>query len=170
MPMHLTVYVVAVALILLFAPVASAETITMGETTVLEDGDSGNRDLLLAQQTTLTRAATLQSLSFYVTEAWGQLRLGVYDASGPGGGPGVKRAETTAFTPSEGWNTRVVTTPVLLEAGNYWLAYLPSRNRLAFRKQPTGSARYYSVEFGPMPTIFSTSPPWRRCIGRCSRR
>ena len=156
--MHWTVSVVTMGLMLLLVPLASAETITMGETEVLDEYDGGNRDLLLAQRATITQSATLESLSFYVTEAWGQLRLGVYDASGPGGGPGLKIAETDAFTAEDGWNTRAVTTPVLLEAGTYWLAYAPSRNRLAFRKELTGSARYYPLTFGPMPTTFSTSP------------
>jgi hypothetical protein len=147
-----------VAAVLLLASVGAAQTtITMGETAILTVGDNGNRNLLLAQQATLTQAATLQSLSFYVTRAAGQLRLGVYDANGPDGAPGTKKAETAAFWPSTGWNTRSVTTPVLLQPGTYWLAYLPSSNNLAFRRQLTGSARYYSRSFGPMPTAFSTS-------------
>ena len=150
---------IALALALLLAPIALAQTTTtMGETAILGSGDNGNRNLLLVQQATLTQTATLQSLSFYVTRTGGQLRLGVYDATGPNGGPGVKKAETAAFTPGLGWNTRQVSTPVLLPAGTYWLAYFPSSNRLAFRKQATGAARYYYRSFGTMPTTFSTSP------------
>lgn len=151
--------IIILSLVLLLPARTSAETtFTMGQTAILDSEDSGNRDLLLAQQATLTQAGTLESLSFYVTTAGGQLRLGVYDASGPGGGPGIKKAETSAFTPGVGWNTRAVTTPVLLQAGTSWLAYFPSRNRLASRKQLTASARYYRLTFGPMPTTFSTSP------------
>jgi hypothetical protein len=148
-----------VAFVLLFVPLSFAQTaITMGETAILNSGDNGKRNLLLAQQATLAQAATLQSFSFYVTRSAGQLRLGIYDASGPDGGPGIKKGETAAFNPVVGWNTRSVTTPVLLAAGTYWLAYLPSGNTLAFRKESTGSARYYSRTFGAMPTTFSTSP------------
>ncbi|MEK7138619.1 MAG: hypothetical protein AAB799_00365, partial [Patescibacteria group bacterium] len=61
----------------------SAQTITIGETTILPADDSGNGNLLLAQSTTLSQTATIQSLSFYVTTAAGNLRLGIYDATGP---------------------------------------------------------------------------------------
>jgi len=119
-------------------------TITMGEPNILSGDDSGNGNLLLAQQTTLSTTATLQSLSFYVTSAAGNLRLGVYDSSGPGGGPGTKKAETNSFTPTTGWNTANVITPVSLPPGTYWLAYLPSDSNLHFRLDYSGSARYYS--------------------------
>src|SRR5262249_45414856 len=109
-------------------------TLTIGETNVLPGYDDGNGNLLVAQQATLGQPATIQSLSFYVTAAAGNLVLGIYDATGPGGGPGVKKAETAAFAPVVGWSNANVTTPVSLPAGSYWLAYLPSSNALAFRK------------------------------------
>src|SRR5262245_54240801 len=55
--------------------------VTIGETNILPDYDDGNANLLVAQQASLGQAATLQSLSFYVTNAAGSLRLGVYDAT-----------------------------------------------------------------------------------------
>jgi len=113
---------------------ALASTITIGETTVLSAADRGNRNLLAAQNTTLSQAATIESLSFYVTQASGNLVLGIYDASGPNGGPGALKAQTNRFTPVVGWNTANVITPVPLPAGTYWLAYLASSNRLAFIK------------------------------------
>ena len=103
-------------------------------------------------------SATIQSLSFYVTNAAGELRLGVYsDVSGT---PGEKLAETTEITPTVGWNTAAVMSQVLLPAGTYWLAYLPSDNSLGFRKasDTTSSGRYYSFAYGPLPATFSTSP------------
>lgn len=130
----------------------------MGETNILSSGDSGNGNLLLAQQATLSQAGTLQSLSFYVTTAAGNLRLGVYDATGPSGGPGSLKAQTNSFVPTTGWNTQNVVTPIALTAGTYWLAYLPSSSSLAFVRDGTGSFRYYSYTFGPMPTTFSTTP------------
>jgi glucose/arabinose dehydrogenase len=129
--------------------------ITIGETTVFSDNDGGNGNLLLVQDATLTQAATLQSLSFYVTAASGSLRLGLYDASGPGGGPGALKAQTSAFNPVVGWNTANVVAPVSLPAGNYWLAYLPSSNGLNFAVNfNVGSFRYAGVAFGPMPAVF----------------
>src|SRR5262245_4182883 len=91
-------------------------TITIGQTSILPSGDTNNGNYLLAQQATLGQTATIQSLSFYVTTAGGNLRLGIYDATGPGGGPGVKKAETNSFTPGTGWNTQNVVTPVSLAA------------------------------------------------------
>ena len=118
-------------------PPPPVSTITIGETNILSvtDGNNGNR--LVAQRATLSQTATIQSLSFYVVTASGFLRLGIYDATGPGGGPGAKKAETDSITPTTGWNTANVA-PVSLPPGTYWLAYLPSINSLKFRAERTG--------------------------------
>lgn len=130
-------------------------TIRIGETTVFGGNDSGNGNLLLVQDAALSQTATIQSLSFYVTAAGGDLRLGIYDASGPGGGPGALKAQTNAFTPIVGWNTAAVVTPALLPPGDYWLAYLPSSSSLNFATNfSIGSYRYANYTFGPMPTTF----------------
>ena len=126
---------------------------------MLSAGDGGNGNLLAAQSAKLSQAATIQSLSFYVTAASGNLILGIYDATGPNGGPGALKASTNSFTPTTGWNTAKVVTPVLLAAGNYWLAYLPSSNALGFVKtNASGNCKYYSYNFGSLPSKFSTSP------------
>ena len=156
MPNRLIAQAATLVLFLLLTSLASAQTITVGETSVLSSSDSGNRNLLIAQQTTLAQPATLQSLSIYVTGYFGQVRLGVYDATGPGGGPGAKKAETSSFSPSSGWNT-ISVSPVQLSAGTYWLAYTTSSSYRTFRQESTGTARYYSRSFGTMPTTFSTS-------------
>ncbi len=133
-------------------------TITIGETAVTQTPDSGNGNLLVAQPVTLNQTATLQSLSFYVTAAAGSLRLGVYDASGSGGTPGSKKAETASLVATTGWNTANVITPVSLSPGNYYLAYLPSDNNLSFVKAVTGgTSLYYSYNYGALPATFSTS-------------
>src|SRR5215831_9948934 len=139
---------------------ALAGTITIGETNILSAGDGGNGNLLLAQNTTLSQPATINSLSFYVTQASGNLILGIYDASGPSGGPGALKAQTNSFTPVTGWNTANVVSPVSLPAGTYWLAHLPSSSSLAFVKGLTSgvSIRYYSYPFGALPATFSGSP------------
>jgi len=107
----------------------------------------------------LSETATIQSLSFYVTKARGNLRLGIYASSGSGG-PGALKASTASFTPVAGWNTQVVITPVALPAGTYWLSYLPSSNALGFRQaqDASSSGRYYSMPYGPLPANFSTTP------------
>jgi hypothetical protein len=133
--------------------------LNIGETTILATADSGNSNLLLAQNATLAQSATIQSISFYVTTAAGNLRLGIYDATGPNAGPGTKKAETNSFVPVAGWNTANVIAPVLLAAGNYWLAYLPSSDGLGFERAAVAgtSAVYYAYPFTAMPGTFGTS-------------
>ncbi len=131
---------------------SAASTETMGETNVLSGTDSGNGNILLAQQAVLPHDGTLQSLSFYVVNATGKLRLGVYDSSGVGGGPGSLVAETAEITPAAGWNTAPATSQPTLKAGYYWLAYLPSSNGLSFRIEQTGAYRDYQVTYGSLPT------------------
>ncbi len=141
--------------------VLSVSTIfQIGETAVLSDFDGSNADKLHAQSAVLNQAGSVISLSFYVTHADGDLRLGVYDSSGPSGGPGLKVAETLAFTPVFGWNTANVMAPINLTPGTYWLAYLPSSNNLAFLKSANSSSsgRYFNYQFGVLPQVFSTNP------------
>ena len=105
---------------------------------MLSGADNGNGNLLLAQQASLGQTAKTVSMSFYVTTTGGSLRMGIYDATGPNGGPGKLKAQTASITPVSGWNTANVTSPVSLPAGTYWIAYLPSSNSLGFMKVLTG--------------------------------
>lgn len=138
-------------------PQNNGATVTLGETTVLSAPDNGNGNLLLAQSAILSESAQLQSLSFYVTKAAGDLRLGVYDSTGRDGGPGALIAQTAQFAPIRGWNTVNTTTQPALAPGTYWLAYAPSSNALAFVKQLTAgtSAYYYGRRYEALPTEFS---------------
>lgn len=130
-------------------------TIYLGETTVFSGNDNGNGNLLLVQDAVLSQAATIQSLSFYVSSASGNLRLGIYDASGPGAGPGTLKAQTNQLSPIVGWNTAPVIAPVSLPPATYWLAYLPSSSSLNFAANfGIGSYRYATFAFGPMPATF----------------
>jgi hypothetical protein len=152
-------FVMIASYVLVFLGAAQAQSVTIGQTTVLSAGDNGNGNLLLAQSAKLATAATIQSLSFYVTAASGNLILGIYDATGPNAGPGALKASTASFTTKTGWNTAKVVTPVALTAGNYWLAYLPSSSNLSFVKtNASGNCMYYGYNFGAMPGKFSTSP------------
>ena len=149
----------ALTSVLILLSSAQAQSVSIGQTSVLSGGDSGNGNLLLAQSATLAQAATVQSLSFYVTAASGKLILGIYDATGPNGGPGALKASTASFSPVTGWNTANVITPVSLTAGSYWLAYLPSSNGLGFRKtNASGNCEMYGHKFGSLPSKFSASP------------
>src|SRR5215471_1929471 len=104
---------------LLVSSMARATSITIGETNILPVADSDNANLLPAQNAVLSQPATIVSLSFYVTAANGNLRMGIYDATGPGGGPGKLIAQTNNFKAVQGWNTANVIQPVLLPSGNY---------------------------------------------------
>lgn len=136
--------------------VTSTATITMGETAILPNGDSGNAGLIHAQWATLSQAGTLQSISFYITNVAGQFRLGVYDDAN---GPSALKAQTNSITPAVGWNTANMIAPVALGAGKYWIAYLASDNNLGFVKaqDATSDARFYAVPYGPLPTTFGAS-------------
>ena len=127
----------------------------VGETTVLGISYSGAGNQLVAQQVTLSQTATIQSLSYYVSTAGGQLRLGIYNNSGSA--PGTLMAQTAAFTPVTGWNTQAVITPTSLPAGTYWLAFLPQSNTLAGRMTYAGAGRYYGYTFGSLPATYSAS-------------
>ena len=48
-------------------------TITIGETSILSVTDGNNGNKLVAQRATLSQTATIQSLSFYVVTASGNL-------------------------------------------------------------------------------------------------
>ena len=135
----------------------STATVSMGEASVLSTTDSGNGNHLLAQQAALPQDGTLQDLSFYVANAAGKLRLAVYDSSGPGGAPGTLEAQTPEITPVVGWNTVAVTSPTVLQAGYYWLAYLASDNGLAFKVAQTGIYKQYALPYGALPTTFNNA-------------
>jgi len=140
---------------------AHAQTVNLGITSKLSGSDGGNGNLLVSQAAVLPQPGTIQSLSFYVNTAAGELVLGVYDATGPNGGPGKLLAQTAEFTPGANqWNTQPTTTNPMLAAGNYWLAYLPSSNSLGFpNNMSAGSYAARSVTFGSaLPASFPSSP------------
>jgi uncharacterized membrane protein len=132
--------------------------LVMGETDVLPEDDSGNGNLLVAQRTSLQEPGTLESLSLYVSAPAGQLRLAVYDDTGPNGQPGAKKAETEQFTAAAGWNTANVVSPTTLQPGNYWLVYLPSDNNLHIPvNRSLGTYVAASFPFGSMPATYPAS-------------
>ena len=138
-------------------------TITLGETGQLSSADNGNANYLLADGPYhLSQPAVVNSLSFWVDNAAGQLELGIFD-SGPNNDckGGNLKAHTNAFTTNaSSWNTAKPASPVTLAPGNYCLAYLPSDNNLSFRKGTSTGINnvYVPLQFGPMPTTFATNP------------
>jgi hypothetical protein len=144
---------------------AEAQTFTIGNTTKLGYADSGNGNLMAGQGPySIATSASLQSLSFWVSHAAGELVLGVYTA-GPNNkcAGGSLVAQTAVFTPvSQSWNTKPPESPVTLPAGNYCLAYFPSSSSLSFRKGLINGiidpVFGYTFGQGVMPPTFSTTP------------
>ncbi len=120
---------------------SSAGNTNYGLTTQGSSGDSGNGNLLLAQKITVTTTGTLQSLTFEVNSAVGDLVLGIYSDSG--GNPDLLLAQTNAFTPTGGnfFNTQNTTTNPTLTPGDYWITYLPQSSSLTFY-QTSGSGTF----------------------------
>lgn len=157
-PGHWSIHATVVPVLASTAPVCG--TIALGEPHIQALEDSGNKDFLLSQPHVLEVPGTLQSLSLYVTRADGTFRMGVYDASGPGGGPGLKLAETAELTATLGWNTAPVTAPIDLAPGTYWLTYSLSSGTLrtrTIRSGPTFNV-YFAAPYGPLPASFPTAP------------
>ncbi|MBX9637689.1 MAG: hypothetical protein K2Q45_09090 [Nitrosomonas sp.] len=127
----------------------------VGDSAIEATADTAQGNVIFSTSYTLNQVATLQSLSFYVTTAVGNLYLGVYNDNGSGN-PGTLAATTVSFAPTVGWNTQAVTVPVVLQPGTYWLAFLPSSNSLAFRKTTTGgTSRRYSYTFAALPATWT---------------
>ncbi|MCB9136481.1 MAG: hypothetical protein H6636_13725 [Anaerolineales bacterium] len=128
--------------------------ITMGETNILPGGPSSNLgDVISAQQATLSARASLQSISLYVNNPAGQLRLGLYGDSG--GYPGNLIIQSPSMLSATGWNTYNFPSPhITLDAGNYWLAFLPEDDALTLPIENTGINHYYNHPFGNMISPF----------------
>lgn len=133
-------------------------TFNAGETTILTTADGGSPGTVDAAPFTLTVPATPVSVSLYVATAAGQVYMGIYDATGPNSGPGNLKATTAVFTTAAGWNTKPVTTPAALPAGNYHVAFTQSSASLVTRKDPGGINRWQTrPSFGPLPAVYPTS-------------
>lgn len=136
------------------APATPTGSFTIGETNILSTNESGYINNLVANSVSLSQAATIQSISLYAATAAGKVRLGIYDATGSGGGPGVLKASTNEITVVNGWNTVNVTTPVSLAAGSYWLTLLSDSDALNLKVTNTGAARFSAYTYGGLPTTF----------------
>lgn len=142
--------------LLLACRYAHSATITIGQSAILPNDDCCNANMVLGQHTPVPQACRALDMSFYATQAGGQLYLGIYADSG--GAPGALLATTAVFTPVAGWNKRVLTTTPQI-SGAVWLTYAPSSSSLGFRKQSLGQgSRYWTRSaFGPLPSAFATS-------------
>lgn len=127
----------------------------IGELGILPGDDSGNGNLVIAQSVNVIAPAVLSTISFYVTNSSGSLRLGLYDSDCKTGLPGILLAQAELGAVGIGWNTITVTSAVSLTPGTYWLAYSPSSNGLAFKvDRVSGRGLYFTNQYGPMPQIW----------------
>lgn len=122
----------------------------VGVTTIGPTADDGNVGEILGQMVVLGSNATLQSLSFYLGTASGNIRLGLYRDNN--GRPGAKVAEASSVAAVVGWNTRPVTAS--LTAGTYWLVFELSSNAARGRLTNSGTAIYASQAYGTLPATF----------------
>lgn len=136
--------------------------ITMGETNPLIDGDVGNLgNVISAQPATLSDRSSLQSISLLVSNPAGQLRLGIY--SDIGGYPGNLLIQSPSIPSTSDWTTYNFPSPhITLDAGNYWLAFLPEDNALTVPIGNTSLNHYYNHPFGnminPYPNVLASAP------------
>ena len=128
---------------------------TIGNTAVLGETSYSDAGVLLAYKVSLTRTATIQSISIYTKNKGGKLYLAIY--SDNAGYPGSLKATTAEFTPGSGWSTRDVTSKVSLSAGTYWLVFEPSSNNYGTGYDGSGPSNgSYEAPgtYGSMPSIF----------------
>lgn len=134
-------------------------TIQIGDTTILGANDSGNSTTIQSQLAVLSQNATIQTISYYIATAAGNIRCAIYDATGAGGGPGQLKAETasTVAVGPNTWNDLPVLVQVLLTAGNYWLAWQNSSGSLVNRWSSTGGTNRQDngTTYGPFPATFT---------------
>lgn len=127
----------------------------VGVTSILSLVDNSNAGFMLGQQVVLSASGALQSLSFYTGNAIGNLKLALYNAAGPSGGPGQKLAETASVAAVTGWNTLNVLTQITLPSGTYWMVYEVSSNSLSFRRAgSSGKFVLANQTYGTMPATF----------------
>jgi hypothetical protein len=128
----------------------------VGEAATLETSVAAF-DLYASKITLTTNASLLKTLSLYADNAVAKAKfqIGLYDASGDGGGPGKLLATTDSFENIAGWNKKPVKTFVALPAGDYWLGFQASSNTLR-AKQSTKAGSYVkaSAPWGSLPATF----------------
>jgi hypothetical protein len=130
---------------------------TAGETAVLSSSYA-NYASVTADRVELSATSTIKSLSLYIGWLPGKQRIGIYDASGSDGGPGNLLAQTAEFDASTGWNTVDVTSPVVVPAGTYWLAWgggpYGQTARMTTSSGTYRKASWNVVSKGKMPPVF----------------
>lgn len=140
----------------------NTSAVTFGETAQLPETSGGNANILFVQgPSALPQRSTILSMSIYVVSPAGNIRLGFYDDTGPGGGPGQLKGQTAPFAAAAGWNTHPLSGPLSVPAGNYWPAALASASGLVVAATTTPgpiSGRHTAFAYALMPLTFPAGP------------
>ena len=126
--------------------------VIIGQTNVLAGQGSGDANQLQGIKATLGQSATIQSLSINFKAVAGNSILSIYTDSS--NRPGALVAQTAAFTPVVGWNTRNVTSPVLLNPGSYWLIWQTNNASMGIAYGNGGTSIANGYNYGPPPAVF----------------
>lgn len=145
---------------------ANVTTTIIGRNAILSTNSVVGNNIIIAQQTTLSADATIQTISIYISSGSGNFRLGIYDATGASGGPGTLKAQTSSVAATTGWNTAAVTTPTNLVSGTYWLCFVFSSETLSTQVEASGSYKGVSYTYGSFPSTFPT--PTTSDVGNAS--
>jgi hypothetical protein len=138
--------------------------ITVGETAVLSNPGGPSANVLYSYGPyTLSQMATIQSLTWYMGMATvANIRLGIYDATGPSSGPGALQAQTASFlvttAATAAWQTANVITPVILSSASYWVAIVSDSAFNGFYIVSGATGKFASFTYGAMPSTFPASP------------
>jgi hypothetical protein len=109
-------------------PPVADPPIIIGNTQVFPTDGGGHGGYQFAMPVALSQNATLNSLGLYCYVPDGTVYLGLYNDNN--GAPGALLASTPASSLVAGWNTVLVSTPLVLTPGTYWLSFIPSSSTM----------------------------------------
>lgn len=137
--------------------VAADQGFTVGEVAILGTDDTHSGNVIEARAFTVPQRGTIQSMTMHGNSTAGSVRMGIYDDDGAGGDPGTLLGETAAVSPSASFFTANIVTPVTIDPGTYYLAFVT--NGLAVLKgTSTGATRKKDTNtFGPLTNPFVVS-------------
>jgi hypothetical protein len=150
------------------------ESLTIGTKSLLGIKDKGNSKILNAYQCTLSKKATVKSLSIYVEDnsKGGKVRLGIFSDSK--GKPGKLVAYTAEYTPAKlkAWSTKNVISPVTLMPGNYWLVFECDNDKFTTKcadlSKSNQSVQYKKWKYQKLPSSFPTGSGFSYDKSNCS--
>lgn len=140
----------------LTTPYFVGNTGTLGE---VETGALGFN--LGAKKIAVLSPCKLTTISVNVKTALGNLRVGIYDATGTGGIANNLIAQATSAAMTTGWNNIPILTQPTLSPASYWLALQTDSNTAEFwcaRNQVVGDYIFYAFAYAAFPSLFNPAP------------